>query len=126
MRKAVTRPLWFLLAGAAALGSSGCRTHGNKEVAAVDDQSANEAAEAWRRLRTPDQLARAVERIPRGTPSARVRALLGEPLSISRLADGGEAWLYIKSDPARGQRESLFVTFDLSGNLAGLERKPLD
>jgi outer membrane protein assembly factor BamE (lipoprotein component of BamABCDE complex) len=75
---------------------------------------------------TPDELARAAEAIPLGADRERVRASLGEPLVRSELTGGGESWLYVEADPARGQRESLSVGFDEHGRYLGLQRKPLD
>jgi hypothetical protein len=73
-----------------------------------------------------DELARVAATVPAGSSPEQARAALGEPLVISELAAGGETWLYVEADPARGQRESLSVAFDANGAYEGLRRKPLD
>ncbi len=83
-------------------------------------------ASRWRASASPEDLVRAAARIPPGTDKARLRALLGEPISTSKLANGGESWLYVKSDPSRGQLESMFVALTPEGGFARLDRKPID
>lgn len=84
------------------------------------------AAALWRTSGTPTDFIRAVESIPAGTDRGRVRELLGSPLLVSPAADGSESWLYVSSDPARGQFEALFVAFDANGRSLRLERKPIE
>jgi hypothetical protein len=76
--------------------------------------------------RSPAELERlAVEIPPRASP-ARVRELLGEPLLVSELADGGETWLYVRAAPEHGRWDSLSVAFAADGGVKRLERKPAD
>lgn len=75
---------------------------------------------------TAAEFERLAAELPPGADPERVRGLLGEPLVISELAGGGQTWLYVPADPARGQWESLSVAFDAAGRLTGLQRKPID
>lgn len=84
------------------------------------------AAARWSATRSAADLVQAARLIPPGTERPDVRALLGDPLVVSELDDGGEAWLYVRADPGAGQLESMSVTFDASGGFARFDRKPLD
>jgi hypothetical protein len=93
---------------------------------AGDDGGLEALAARWRGSAAAADLAALAERIPAGTDRARLRALLGEPLLVSPLADGGEAWLYVRSDAGRGQRESLSILLSPDGGFLELARKPID
>lgn len=84
------------------------------------------AATRWQTTRSPPDLVQVAHLIPRGSDRAHVRELLGDPLVVSKLAEGGESWLYVRADPGAGQLESLSVAFDASGGFRRLDRKPLD
>ena len=84
------------------------------------------AAAEWRGSGLPADFIRAAERLTAGTEAARVRALLGAPRLVTPLPDGGESWLYVPNDPARGRFEALFLAIDPSGRFARLDRKPID
>lgn len=83
-------------------------------------------AARFRQSQAPADLEAAVHRLPASTDAARVRALLGEPLVVSQLADGGESWLYVKSDAAKGQGESISILLSPQGYFLRLVRKPID
>ena len=83
-------------------------------------------AEPWRRSGQAADLIAVAQRIPPGTGSASLVAALGQPLVVSRLSDGGETWLYIRSDPARGQFEALSIALSAAGGFRRLERKPIE
>ncbi len=95
-------------------------------VAIADwDASLTALAEAWRRSSKASDLIALAQRIPPGTDSASLLLALGRPLVVSRLSDGGETWLYVRSDPTKGQFESLSIA--LMGNrFRALERKPIE
>jgi hypothetical protein len=59
-------------------------------------------AASWRSTGRASDLIAVADRIPQGIDRSRVKELLGEPVSQSLLADGGEAWTYVRSDPDRG------------------------
>jgi hypothetical protein len=84
------------------------------------------AAARWSATRSPADLVQVGHLIPRGTDRPRMRELLGDPLVVSELADGGEAWLYVRADPGAGRLESMSVSFDASGGFTRFDRKPLD
>jgi outer membrane protein assembly factor BamE (lipoprotein component of BamABCDE complex) len=92
----------------------------------MDENTLENAAAIWRASAAATDFIRAVERIPVGADRARVRELLGSPVLVSPAADGSESWLYVPSDPARGQFEALFVAFDPNGRFLRLDRKPID
>ena len=81
-------------------------------------------AEPWRRSGQAADLIAVAQRIPTG--SASLVAALGQPLVVSRLSDGGETWLYIRSDPTRGQFEALSIALSAAGGFRRLERKPIE
>lgn len=76
--------------------------------------------------RSSADVERIATQIAVGTPAARVRELLGDPLVESELADGGETWLYVPADAEQRRYESLSVAFDAGGGFVGLQRKPID
>jgi hypothetical protein len=84
------------------------------------------AAAGWSATRSPADLVQVARLIPRGTDRPRMRELLGDPLVVSELAAGGEAWLYVRADPGAGQLESMSVSFDASGGFTQFNRKPID
>lgn len=84
------------------------------------------AAAAWRASAAPADFLRAAERLPAGADAARVRGLFGAPALVTPLPDGGESWLYVPSDPARGRFEALFLAFGPGGRFARLDRKPIE
>ena len=84
------------------------------------------AAARWRATRSPADLIQVAHMIPRGSDRARVRELLGDPIVVSELSDGGESWLYVRARPEVGQLESMSVGFDPSGSFTRADRKPLD
>jgi outer membrane protein assembly factor BamE (lipoprotein component of BamABCDE complex) len=92
----------------------------------VTQEELEVAATRWRATRSPADLIQVAQMIPPGSERARVRELLGDPLVVSELADGGESWLYVRADPEAGQLESMSVGFDASGGFTRLDRKPLD
>ena len=73
-----------------------------------------------------EALIAAAAQIPPGTEPGHVRELVGDPIVVSKLANGGESWLYVRADPQAGQLESLSLAFDADGRFSGLDRKPLD
>lgn len=83
-------------------------------------------ATRFRQSQAPTDLEAAVRSLPASADAARVRALLGEPLVVSQLADGGESWLYVKSDAAKGQGESISLLLSPQGRFLRLVRKPID
>jgi hypothetical protein len=54
-----------------------------------------------------------------------VKEILGDPLHVSKLANGGEAWLYVKSDADKKQYESWSVVFDGEQKVTGVFSKPI-
>jgi hypothetical protein len=92
----------------------------------MDEFELERAAAAWRASASPTDFIAAAERIPVGYDRARVRELFGAPSLVSPLANGGESWLYVPNDPARGQFEALFVSFDPAGRFARLNRKSIE
>jgi hypothetical protein len=84
------------------------------------------AAARWSANRSPADLVQVAGLILPGTDRPRMRELLSDPLVVSKLADGGEAWLYVRAEPGAGQLESMSISFDASGGFTRLDRKPLD
>ena len=56
---------------------------------------------------------------PGSSTATYVKELLGEPLRVSNTESGGESWLYVEADDAKGQRESYAAVFDAAGILVG-------
>jgi hypothetical protein len=63
--------------------------------------------------------------IQKGAISQFVEEVLGEPLHVSKLANGGEAWVYIRSDADKQQFESWSVVFDKDRKVTGVVSKPI-
>jgi len=61
--------------------------------------------------------------IQKGTLQKFVKEVLGEPLHVSKLANGGETWLYVRSDADKKQTESWSVVFDEKQKVAGVFNK---
>lgn len=108
--------IWVALVAASLLA---CRSD-------VPTDTLDSLAARFRQSQAPADLEAAVRQLPASADAARVRALLGEPLVVSQLADGGESWLYVKSDAAKGQGESLSVLLSPQGRFQRLVRKPID
>jgi anti-sigma-K factor RskA len=83
-------------------------------------------ASRWRATHVPADLVALASQLAPGTPASRVRALLGEPLVASKLANGGESWLYVKADPAHQQMMSLSVAISPEDRFLRLDRKEVD
>lgn len=122
MQQGVTRALGQLVL---VLVLDACATPG-VTVHRDEPEPLDALAARWRASAAPADLVRAAERIAPGTDPARVRDLLGEPLVVSQLSAGGESWLYVKSDPDRGQFEALFVVFDPAMGFVRIDRKPIE
>lgn len=54
-----------------------------------------------------EEVERRASQLAPGADPGEVREALGEPVTVSHLADGGETWLYVPADPARGEMESV-------------------
>jgi hypothetical protein len=63
--------------------------------------------------------------IPIGGIPKYVEEVLGSPLHISKLANGGDAWTYIKSDADKKQFKSWSVVFDKDSKVTGVFSKPM-
>jgi len=84
------------------------------------------ASAQWRATGSVEDLVGAAALIHPGSGRPAVRELLGDPLVVSELANGGESWLYVRADPEAGRLESMSVAFDASGGFVALDRKPID
>jgi hypothetical protein len=63
------------------------------------------------------------QRIQKGAIPKFVTEILGDPLQVSKLANGGETWLYVRSDADKKQTESWSVVFDEKQKVAGVFNK---
>lgn len=90
------------------------------------DRGTDALAARWRDSANPEDLTALAAHIAPGTARDRLRGLLGEPLLVTPLAEGGESWLYVRSDPASEQYESIAALLSPDGRFDRLARKPIE
>lgn len=91
-----------------------------------EDGSLDSLATRWRACRAPADLIALAELVPIGVDGQRLIEYFGPPVLVSPLADGGESWLYVRSDADSGQFESLSLALSADRQFAGLNRKPIE
>ena len=124
----------MLSVGLLLLAAASCK----KERALIPDDKAyfediarrhaemEKVSERWKREHNLADFMVLKDSIGRGTRPVWVTKVLGEPLRVTKLADGGESWLYVKADPQRGQNESWTVVFDAEQEATGVFSKPIE